>query len=108
MIVEVDDQSDILEQFTENDDFMIAFDSDGEFEIVEQGEENANEGDNEDGNDVRGNLTGRTVNTNEDIYTLYCRHARVTGFSVRKGTSRTSTTEIELARTFRHSCAGVK
>ncbi|KAL8464118.1 hypothetical protein ACS0TY_033878 [Phlomoides rotata] len=43
-IVEVDDQSNILEQFAENDDFMISFDSDGEFEIVEQGEENANEG----------------------------------------------------------------
>ncbi|KAL8456581.1 hypothetical protein ACS0TY_033878 [Phlomoides rotata] len=83
-IVEVDDQSNILEQFAENDDFMISFDSDGEFEIVEQGEENANEVDNEDDNDVRGNLTGRTGNTIEDIYTLYCRHARVTGFSVQK------------------------
>ncbi|KAL8502801.1 hypothetical protein ACS0TY_021790 [Phlomoides rotata] len=107
-IVEVDDQSDILEQIAENDDFMVAFDFDGEFEIVEQGEENTNEGDNEDDNDVRGNLIERTGNTIEDIYTLHCRHARVTGFSVRKGTSRKSTTAIELARTFRCSCAGVK
>ncbi|KAL8516853.1 hypothetical protein ACS0TY_015203 [Phlomoides rotata] len=42
------------------------------------------------------------------MYTLYCRHARVTGFSVRKGTSRKSTTGIELARLFRCSCARVK
>lgn len=65
-------------------------------------------GDDDDIDDVSGSLMERTGNSMDDMYKLYCRHARATGFSVRKGTSRSSTTGIELARFYLCSCAGIK
>lgn len=57
---------------------------------------------------MSGNLLGMRGNTIEEMYELYCRHARVNGFSVRKATTRLSTTGIELGKLFVCSCAGLK
>ncbi|KAL8464742.1 hypothetical protein ACS0TY_034304 [Phlomoides rotata] len=113
-IVGIDDDLEMLEQDAENanEDVMITNSTaivplDNEVEIVEQGAENANGGDS-DGSKYSGSLLGMTGNTIEEMYEMYCRHARVNKFSVRKATTRLSTTGVELAKLFVCSCAGLK
>lgn len=65
---------------------------------------------NSDGPDITGNLLGMTTNTINEMYELYCSHARAIGFSVRKSTSRMSNDNdnIVLEKYYVCSCAGFK
>lgn len=49
-----------------------------------------------------------TRNTLQEMYELYCQHAKAIGFSVRKATTRLSTKGVELAKLFVCSCAGMR
>lgn len=60
--------------------------------------------------DIRGSLVGVEQDTVEKMYSLYCKHARCLGFSVRKSTNRFSATDksILLSKLFVCSCTGIR